>query len=581
MRLLIPAALLCAVMLGAEKEVAYFEKMPLTSIREMRTKVMQSRCYSAFRVRSADAERIHVFENGAIFASFTVVKAHFLEDVQDEYADLFVSGTAGTFFYKTSKNNCYVMPIAKGDDVTIDIDRINGLNAGKTMNSLIHMTGPRGACVTNGIVQAFRYSFDRAGRLIYRVKTDSSYRIVLIDPPHTLLAYTNIKPNNIINATGRSLPVFENIDDEVAARLMAVNVDRMVWSLARASADRMLSLFDPSPNAAIALLTNGANAAFTGNAAELADTFNSALNYVGNDDERLFIHARYSNRLDIIASSPLSKSMGERFRIPPSNRIDTKRQSYLDVYGTAASEIRSIAGDPTNYLSLYSRSAVADAVLPFTRMPSVPDLTSMMIAESDDDGKRVRIGRLSFTIEDRERTAFEIKKALVIGTKLWLLMSTTSRIPEAYLDCIDMAKEHGIAVRKHDDLLAAGRIIRGDYYDDLVEVASNKLLVFRHESGRDAEQNRFISVDVSSAEFKQERTSLGSTVPAEEVFDISVTPMDARSVYLAIRARSRTVHFMYNGTFAEQKNRESVTPVIAVPCRGERYLYKYTSAKGE
>jgi hypothetical protein len=134
------------------------------------------------------------------------------------------------------------------------------------------------------------------------------------------------------------------------------------------------------------------------------------------------------------------------------------------------------------------------------------DLSGMLISESRQNDINIRIGDLGYVIKGNN-LVYEVKKIRVIENNLWMIFSTTTKIPESFVDTIDLTKANMSYIPdSFNKMLSDNKLIRGDYYDDIVMIYPGRVLLYKHGSTDNSTKNddnlkRLVVLDYSSGKF--------------------------------------------------------------------------------
>jgi hypothetical protein len=117
------------------------------------------------------------------------------------------------------------------------------------------------------------------------------------------------------------------------------------------------------------------------------------------------------------------------------------------------------------------------------------DLSGMLISESHQNNINIRVGELGYNIKGNN-LVYEIKKIRAIDNNLWVIFSTTTKIPESYVDRIDLTRTNTLNIPdSFNKMLSENKLIRGDYYDDVVMLYPGRVLLYKHGSTDNSTKN--------------------------------------------------------------------------------------------
>jgi len=223
-----------------------------------------------------------------------------------------------------------------------------------------------------------------------------------------------------------------------------------------------------------------------------------------------------------------------------------------------------------------------------TRQDSGIDLSGMMISEAGQNSISIRIGELGYHINS-SNLVYELKRVRAIDNNLWIIFSTTSTIPESFVDKIDLTKIDTLNIPdSFEKMLSENKLIRGDYYDDVVMIYPGCVLLYKHGSTDNSTKNdnnlkRLVVLDYSSGKFIIRNDASAQLKELNDLFNEKIDAIYSyydekkKETELIVNMRNNILFLRYNKNgFVNSSREESLLKNSFIFTDGlNKYVFKY------
>jgi hypothetical protein len=216
------------------------------------------------------------------------------------------------------------------------------------------------------------------------------------------------------------------------------------------------------------------------------------------------------------------------------------------------------------------------------------DLSGMMISEAGQNSISIRIGDLGYHIKGNS-LVYELKRVRVIENNLWMVFSTGTKIPESFVDKIDLTKTDMLSIPdSFNKMLSENKLVRGDYYDDVVMLYPGRVLLYKHGSTdnstkQDNNLKRLAVLDYSSGKFIIRNDVSAQLNKLNDLFNEKIDAIYSfydekkKETELIVNMRNNILFLRYNKNgFVRSSREESLLKNSFIFTEGlNKYVFKY------